>query len=397
MKALLFGERGTAARSDVLPGLAFLKQVDVPTPDLPGGDWVVVKSRIAGICGSDLGTLQGKPAPLLEPFFSSQPYVLGHELFGTIESTGARAGDLRPGQRVVVDPTLACSERGFAPACAQCAANRPALCERSGEGRLAPGLLIGGCPDTGGGWGEYFVASAGRVHRVPDEIDDDEASLVEPFSVCLRPALEHRPEPGDLVVVLGAGMIGLMSVAALKAVEPRCRVVAVAKYPFQAQCAELLGADHVIDATADDVVDQIGALAQSRVYKLSSGGSVLRAGVPLVHDSVANRSTLDLALRITRGAGKIVLLGLPSALNDLDWTVAVVKEIQIVGSLMYGSEAFEGGPRPTFARALELLRSRRVDLRAIRPRTYPIEEYTEALQDAATKTGRDAIKISFAF
>lgn len=396
MKALLFGERGTAAESDVLPRLAFLKQVDVPTPDLPGEDWVVVRSRIAGICGSDLGTLKGKPAPLLEPFFSGQPYILGHELFGTIEWAGAR-GDLQPGQRVVVDPTLACSERGFESPCIQCAANRPALCERSGEGRIAPGLLIGGCPDTGGGWGEYFVARAGRVHRVPDEIDDDEASLVEPFSVCLRPALEHRPAPGDLVVVLGAGMIGLMSVAALKAVEPGCRVVAVAKYPFQAQCAERLGADHVIDATSDDVVDQIGALAQTRAYKLSSGGSVLRAGVPLVHDSIASRATLDLALRITRGAGKIVLLGLPSALNDLDWTIAVVKEIRVVGSLMYGNEAFEGGLRPTFARALELLRSRRVDLQAIRPRTYPIERYEEALLDAATKRGRDAIKISFAF
>ena len=397
MKALLFGEGSPEVENKALPGLGLLQHVDVPTPGLPGDDWVVVKSEIAGICGSDLGTLRGKPAPLLEPMFASAPYVLGHELFGSIESVGRRAGDLRVGQRVVVDPTLACRERGFEQGCAQCTANRSNLCERSGEGRLAQGLLIGGCPDTGGGWGEVFVAPVGRVHPVPDEIDDAEASLVEPFSVSLRPALEHAPEPGDLVVVIGAGMIGLMSIAALKAVEPGCRVVAVAKYPFQAQCAERLGADHVVDATADDVVEQIGALAGSRAHKLSSGGAVLREGVPLVHDTVTNRGTLDLALRITRGHGKIVLLGLPSGLNDLDWMVVVVKEIQLVGSLMYGNEAFEGGRSPTFARALELLSRRRVDLRPIRPRTYPIERYREALHDAATKTGRDAIKISFSF
>lgn len=397
VKALLFGEEHPGSASDALPGLALLKHVEVPTPDLPGDDWVVIRSRIAGICGSDLGILRGKPTPLLEPFGPKEPMVLGHELYGVVESTGSQAGRLRPGQRVVVDPTLACRERGIEPVCAQCAADRTAICERNGPGRLAQGSVIGACPGTGGGWGEYYVAPAARVHPVPDELDDAEASLMEPFSVSLRPALEHPPLPGELVAVLGAGMIGLMSVAALKAVQPRCRVVVVARYPFQGQCAKALGADHVVDANADDIVEQIGALAQQRSYPVPSGGAILRGGLPLVHDSVTSRATLDLALRITRGAGKIVLLGIPSGLNDLDWTIVVAKEIQLVGSLMYGNEAFEGGRRPTFGRALDFLRTRRVDLQSIRPRTYPIARYTEALQDAATKTGREAIKISFEF
>ena len=106
---------------------------------------------------------------------------------------------------------------------------------------------------------------------------------------------------------------------------------------------------------------------------------------------------MDLALRTVRPGGKIVLLGIPSALNDLDWSVAVVREVQLAGSLMYGNEVFDGGRKSTFARALDFLRSRRVDLRAIQPRTYPIARYQEALSDASIKKDRDAIKLSFAF
>src|SRR5207249_3501774 len=81
---------------------------------------------------------------------------------------------------------------------------------------------------------EYFVAPAHRLFPLLDKIGDDEASLLEPFSVCLRAVLNHPPQKKELVVVSGAGTIGLMNVAALKAVEPSCRVACVAKYPFQA-------------------------------------------------------------------------------------------------------------------------------------------------------------------
>lgn len=396
MKALLFGAGETDARNVQLPNLRNLQLTDVPAPERPGERWVVVRSQIAGICGSDLGTLQGKAMPLMEPFFDNAPYVLGHELFGVVEDAGRDAG-VSVGQRVVVDPTLACAERGFDELCPQCQVGRTMLCQRNTTGSLAPGLLIGGCADTGGGWGEYFIAHGPRVHVVPDELDDAEASLMEPFAVSLRPALEHPPAPGTIALVIGAGMIGLMSVAALKAVQPECRVVCVAKYPFQGEMARALGAEDVVESGADDAVGQIAAHTGSRVLKVPSGGSVLVDGAPLIHDTVTNRASMDLAFRSVRPGGKIVLLGLPSGLNDLDWSVPVLREVQLAGSLMYGNEAFDGGRQPTFARALDFVRSRRVDLSPIQPRTYPIERYEEALSDAAVKKHRDAIKLSFAF
>lgn len=396
MKAILFGAGTTEIHSELLPGLSELQVATLPDPTPPADDWIVVRSRIAGICGSDLGTLQGKSLPLLEPF-ASLPMVLGHELLGVIESVGPAVRDLRVGQRVAVDPTLACLERGFVVPCPQCASGRPNLCERFTQGMLAPGALIGGCRDTGGGWGEYYVARGERAHPVPDGIEDSEASLIEPFSVGLRPSLEHPPEPGELAIVIGAGMIGLMSIAALKAVEPDCRVVSIAKHPFQQRCAKALGADLVIGSDDDDIVGRIGELAKSHVHRLSGGDALLAGGVPLVHDTVTNRSSMDLALRVTRGKGKVVLIGLPSGLQDLDWGIVVFKEIQLVGSLMYGNEGFESGELATFKRAIDFLRTRRVDLTAIQPRTYPIDSYVDALTEAAIKTGRDAIKISFAF
>ncbi|MGH9429486.1 MAG: zinc-dependent alcohol dehydrogenase, partial [Terriglobia bacterium] len=230
MKAILFSREpqpGQTAPAH-LPRLSHLRLTDVPSPDLPDENWVMVKSKIAGICGSDLGFLQGKPTPAAEPYFPL-PIIPGHELFGEVAAVGKKARGLRVGQRVSIDPTLGCKERGFKVLCQQCRQGNPGICERLTEGCLGPGILIGTCRETGGGWGEYFVAARHRLLPVPDKIDDDEASLLEPFSVCLRAVLNNPPQRKELVVVIGAGTIGLMNVAALKAVEPTCRVVCVAK------------------------------------------------------------------------------------------------------------------------------------------------------------------------
>jgi L-iditol 2-dehydrogenase len=144
MKAILFSaerQPGQTA-SDLLPGLTHLRLTDVPTPDLPGENWVVVKSKIAGICGSDLGFLQAKPMPAAEPYFVL-PIIPGHELFGEVTAVGKKARGLHVGQRVSIDPTLGCKERGFKVVCQQCRQGNPGICERLAEGCLSPGILIG--------------------------------------------------------------------------------------------------------------------------------------------------------------------------------------------------------------------------------------------------------------
>jgi threonine dehydrogenase-like Zn-dependent dehydrogenase len=398
MKALLFSQERVDSQPvpDYLPGLAHLQLTEVPVPDLPNDHWVVIKSKIAGICGSDIGFLQKKPMPAAEPYFRL-PIIPGHELFGQVEDLGKKVRGLRVGQRVSIDPSLGCKERGFKQLCPRCREGNPGICERLAEGCLGPGILIGTCRDTGGGWGEYFVAPSHRVFPVPDGIGDDEASLLEPFAVCLRAVLNNPPQKKEWVVVIGAGTIGLMNIAALKAVEPTCKVACVAKYPFQAALACTLGAERVIDAQRDDVVASVGELAQTKVYKLSSGGALLAGGVRVVYDTVTSATTLNQALRVVCGRGTVVILGLAALPEGVDWTPIWLKEIKVIGSLTYGTEVFKGKWAATFVRAISLLARRQADLTPLRPRKYPLGRYREALSEAANKKTSEAVKVSFAF
>jgi threonine dehydrogenase-like Zn-dependent dehydrogenase len=397
MKAILFlpeKQPGEAA-PEYLPGLAHLRLTDVPVPDLPNENWVVIKSKIAGICGSDLGFLQGKLMPAAEPYFQL-PIIPGHELFGEIEAVGKKVRGFSVGQRVAIDPSIGCKERGFKSLCQQCRSGNPGICERLAEGCLSPGILIGISRTTGGGWGEYFVAASHRLFPVPDKIDDDEASLLEPFAVCLRAVLNNPPQKKELVVVIGAGTIGLMNIAALKAVEPSCRIVCVAKYPFQAKLARTLGAEYVIDSQKADVMERVGELTQSKVHKLSGGGALLAGGVRLVYDTITNDITINQALRMACGKGTVVILGLAAMPQGIDWTPIWLKEIRIIGSLTYGAEFFKGKQTDTFGRAIEFLARRRANLTAVRPRKYPLAQYREALTKAASKKTSGAVKVSFA-
>ena len=114
MKALVVTAEPVHAAESIpehLPRLALLQHRDIPDPLLPSSDWVRVKTLIGGICGSDLGFLQGQVFPSLEPFVSF-PHVRGHEILGEIVEVGKKSKRLTVGQRVSVDPTLGCQERG---------------------------------------------------------------------------------------------------------------------------------------------------------------------------------------------------------------------------------------------------------------------------------------------
>lgn len=366
---------------------------EIPPPPLPGPDWVRVRTRLGGICGTDLHVIRLETSPVLSAF-TSFPFVLGHENVGTIEEAGPEAG-LAPGQRVVVEPVLPCATRGVEP-CRFCAAGDYHLCERTTDGRIAPGLLIGGCRDTGGSWGEFFVAHRSQVFPVPDGVSDENALLAEPMASSLHPLLRHPPPSDGTVLVIGAGVIGQLLVAAVRAMGMRARVVVLAKYPFQAEMAQRLGADHaILLGRRDEHYDALAALLGGSLLRPMLGKRVIVGGADWTAECVGSARAVDDALRLTRPGGTVVPLGLPSLPRGVDWTPLWLKELRVVGSYAYAREP--GSGRRTMEIVLDWMASGRVDVRSLLTHTFPLEAFRQALATAAGKARTAAFKVAFRF
>ena len=169
----------------------------------------MVRPRLSGICGSDLATLEGRSSRWFEPIVSF-PFVPGHEV----------VADADDGRRVVVEPVLHCHVRGIEPACPACQAGRTNHCERLVGGHLQPGLQTGFCADTGGGWSLALVAHARQLHEVPAGWSDEAAVMTEPTACAVHGALSAPAGDESLGVVIGAGTLGLATIAAVRSAPP---------------------------------------------------------------------------------------------------------------------------------------------------------------------------------
>lgn len=369
---------------------------DVPEPALPGEQWVRIRTRLGGICGSDLNVITLKASPTTSPF-SSFPFVLGHENVGDVVEVGRGVSRVRVGERVVANPLLCCEPRGVEPRCEACVAGNHSRCAHFTDGALPPGMLIGTTRGTGGSWGEQFVAHESQLVRVPDAVSDEEAVLVEPLACSVHAVHANLPPAGARVLVIGAGSIGLLTTAALSALAPAATVTVLARHEFQAEHARRLGAARVIPSRGD----YLGALAeagQSRLLNpiigrpIGTGGGFDRTFV-----CVGGTRAMDDALRVTRPGGTIVLLGNASTLNGLDWTPVWLKELTVRGSLCYGAHSHGGAEHDVFAEAATLIASGRAPVRSLLTATFPIGEYRRALDAALDKGTARSVKIAFRF
>lgn len=332
--------------------LSCLKYRDVPEPPLPNEDWVKVKVRYGGICGSDMGLIFLHKSPSLSAFVSF-PFTVGHENVGTIAELGSEVEGFEVGERVVVDPTLSCEVRGFADLCPACRRGDTNLCQRFAEGAIAPGLLIGNCHDTGGSWSPLFAAHKSRLFRVPASVSDENGVMVEPFAVALHAVMRNFPRDDEVVLVVGAGVIGIFVVAALRA----------------------LG---------------------STLHKPLLGKRVMVGGADLVFDCVGSGGSIDDALRFTRSGGRMVLVGAAALPTGIDWTPLWLNEIEVKGSYIYSTELYQGKRMRTFQVALALMTEGVVDLAPLVPHKFKLEDYRRALASVPKKGRSGVIKSVFA-
>lgn len=376
---------------------ACFRAAEVSRPAFPNEEWVRVQTRYGGICGSDIGTITLKTSTTTT-VVTSFPFTLGHENAGVISAVGDDVAGFSPGQRVVVNPLLSCIVRGFADVCEMCAQGDPQLCLRMDQGTISPGILTGFCRDTGGSWSSEFIAHRSQLIPIPDTMSNRSAVMAEPFAVSVHPVIRDLPGDDDTVLIIGGGVIGLCTIAAIRALGSKARVIAIARHPFQAEQAENLGADVVLGRMkpADlerRLVDELGA----RTLKPVLGQNVVIGGADYVYDCAGTSSSLADSLRFAGPGGKVVLLGLASLPRGIDWTPVWMNELQIKGTICYGIESFRGEQISSMEVAMRLLAEGAVDLDPLVTHRFALDDYAEALTTVTAKGASGVIKAVFEF
>jgi len=370
--------KAAGGRADVATSsLSMLKLGDVPEPPLPAPGWLRVWPSVSGICGSDLAAISGHVSLYLDPL-TSYPFVPGHEVVGVLDD----------GSRVVVEPALGCAVRGIDPPCPRCAEGRPGLCYNVTEGPIEVGLQTGYCADTGGGWGEVLVAHPSQIHAVPNALSDEAAVLIEPFACCVHAALRGAATKDDVVVVSGAGTIGLLTIAAVKLFTPPKRLVAIAKHPTQRDLARKLGADKVV--APSDVFQRVRFETAARRLD-GLGRSLLLGGADVTFECVGRADSLNDAVRFTREGGKVIAVGMPGE-EKVDWAPIWQRELTVMGAYAYGAEPARKGKK-TFQLALEA--APELDLAQLTGPLYGLGDYRDAIAYAMSSGRLGAVKVAF--
>jgi len=284
----------------VYTGPLRLEVLDRPTP-VPGAGEVLVRVMAVAICGSDVHGYTGTTGRRIPPV------VMGHEASGVIDAAGLGVHGWAPGSRVTFDSIAWCGR------CAPCRRGRTNLCQtRQTFGVSTPAFR------RDGAMAELVVVPARLLHRLPDAVSFDAGAMVEPAAVAMHAARISAIEPGDLVVVVGAGLIGILALQAARILG--AATVAVADIvPERLELARRLGADIVIDSGAGDP----GATLEQATGRRTAD---------VVLEAVGIQATFDLATGLTRPGGALTLIGNVRPRVELDLQGAVSGELTIRGS-----------------------------------------------------------------
>ncbi|MEZ4645670.1 MAG: alcohol dehydrogenase catalytic domain-containing protein [Chloroflexota bacterium] len=366
-----------------------LHLAELPEMALPAADWVRVRNRMCGICGSDLHQLTVDAgldvAPLALP--AHKRIYLGHEMVGDVIEVGTAVTQFKVGDRVVrwgrADDCLA---RGRTELCAACARGHRVLCEWASE--------TWEHHPVGGGFGDTFLTPASTLLPIPDGLTDERAIFTEPTAVAIHAAWRKIPDAGDKVLVLGCGPIGFLLLQVLRLVQPHCEITAVAQFPWQAEIARALGADHTFLA-GEDGYAAASQLTGGRLYQGRGGNRMLIGGFDVVFDVVGMPGTLRDALRWTRAGGTVVLIGVYLHQMQIDLTPVWHQEINLLGAIGHDVVTWQGESISTFALAMRWLRDGQVQVERLLTHRFALEDYREAFATAVDKRTHHAIKVAF--
>lgn len=373
--------------------------IDVDEPKLPNAQWARIAVSIGGICGSDL-SLFG-PVSKLSPTLigvADFPFILGHEIVGEVIESGADC-PIPVGTRVAVDPCIPCEARGIVPVCKNCAKGWTSSCLMLDSSITAGGRALGFTKGFGGGWAEQTVAHRSMLHPIPDSLSATSAVLHEPVSIAAH-ALMRQPPPEKVpVLIVGAGIIGLATLAAMRGLFPDSPVTVLARYEHQAKAARTLGADTVISTADGKHFLELAKLTDSRLVG-TDDDPMLMGGFSYVVEAVGAPRSITEALRAVAHRGTVLLLG-AAGITEVDLSPLWYKEVMVVGSVDHcidlgSAPGLAGLPgRHSIDRAIDILVAGIIPAEVVVTHEFPLEAYRDAIGTALDKTTTGAIKVVF--
>ncbi|MGM9521907.1 MAG: zinc-dependent alcohol dehydrogenase family protein [Oscillospiraceae bacterium] len=321
---------------------------DLPLRELKD-DELLIKVAACGVCGTDIHIYNGSQgASQPEP-----PVVLGHELSGTVVSTGAGVKGFAAGDHVAVDPNIYCGT------CHYC---------RIGKKHLCTGLRAIGI-SRDGGFAEMCIVPQAQCYKLSKEVPLEFGAMTEPLACCLHGIDNASIRVGDTVCVIGGGAIGLMMVQ-LARLSGASTVILSEPIAMRRQVGLELGADYAVDPTAAPLGEQIEKL-------------IGIAGTDVVIECVGLPIAVKQAFEVAKRGTTLLLFSVPQhgSTFELPLTDIFQKELKIVGSMINPD---------TTSRAVELINSGRIDLAPIITHRYPVEGLVDALHK---QMSADSIKV----
>ena len=305
---------------------------------VPGAGDVLVRSHVAGVCRTDLEMLHGG---LTDPRWVRFPLVPGHEWSGTIAELGEGVDDLAAGDRVVCEGMIPCNR------CRRCKEGETQLCLNYDQ--------IGFT--RGGGYGEFVLVPRHVVHRLPDSASFAAGALVEPASCVLRGLERGRPCPGESIGVIGIGTLGSLAVTLARLYAPSM-LVGYGVRADELEFATRLGADATVHVVDEDAVAATQRLAEG--------------GLDVVIETAGAVEAVDLATRVVRPGGRVVLMGIAGEGKTLALAPdrIMLGDMDVIGSCSYSTAAW--------SRVVRLLDQGQVELDPIVTHRFPASHFEEA-------------------
>jgi L-idonate 5-dehydrogenase len=308
---------------------------------------VKVRMAAGGICGSDLHYYHHGGFGIVR---IKEPMTLGHEASGYVEAVGVAVTHVKPKDLVAVNPSHPCGT------CPSCQNNQKQHCEN---------MLFNGSamrfPHVQGLFREYITVPDTRVFRLDPTISAAEASLCEPFSVTLHAANQAGDLTGKTVLVSGCGPIGVLSIVSAKLAGAK-RVIATDITAHSLKIAKDFGCDECLDVSkGTDVLDHL---------------KDNRGQIDVVFECSGNPAAMKSAIATLKPRGRMVLVGLGGD-AELPINMIVAKELSLIGTFRFNEE---------FARAADLISSKKVDLKPMLSATFPMTEAKDAFALASDRS-----------